>query len=123
MRDRGADIGEIRIGILRPRNQAVRFLGFGHFLKREHVLLLFVDRGGEQLAGLAGGIVQRVIELALDGGGAFARAEPSVKAGVGERDGDDRRDDIDADQQGPAAIVARATELKPISHATSTSAV
>jgi len=74
------------------------FFGFRHFLKRQHMLPLFGDGSGEQLAGLAGRIVQRIIEPALDGGGAFARAEPSIEAGVGEGDGDDGRDDVNTDQ-------------------------
>ena len=123
-RDGGSDIRQIRIGILGARNQAVRLLGFGHLLEREHVLLLFIDGGGEQFAGLAGGIVQSVVELALDGGRALARAEPGVEAGVGKGDRNDGRNNVNADQEGAAADVTRvAAELKPMSQATSTSAV
>ena len=109
-RDSRPDVREIRIGILSARNQAVRLLGFGHLLERENVLLLFIDGGGQQFAGLTGGIVQRVIELALDGSGALARAEPGVKAGVGESDRNDGGNNIDADQERAAADGTRGGE-------------
>src|SRR6202044_1659331 len=73
-------------GVLSARNQSVCFLGFGHLLERKHVLLLLIDGGREQFAGLAGGIVQRVIELAFDSSRALARAEPGVEAGVRKGD-------------------------------------
>ena len=106
-RDGCPDIREIRIGVLGARNQAVRLLGFGHLLEREHVLLLFIDGGGEQFAGLAGGIVQSVIKLALDSGGALARAEPGVEAGVRKGDRNDGCNDVNADQESTAAQLAR----------------
>ncbi len=61
-RDCGAHGGEIRIGVLGLRNVAERFLGFGHLLERDHVLLLLGDTRRDQLLGLAGGIGQRVVE-------------------------------------------------------------
>ena len=105
-RDGGSNVRQIRIGILSARNQAVGLLGFSHFLKRENVFLLLVDGGGEQFAGLAGGVAQRVVELALNSGRAFARAEPGVEAGVGEGDGDDGCNNVNANQQSSACGVA-----------------
>jgi hypothetical protein len=44
--DGGPDVGQIRIGVLSARNQAVGLFRFGHLLESENVFVLFVDRGG-----------------------------------------------------------------------------
>jgi hypothetical protein len=100
---RGADVRQIRIRVLGPRDESVRLFSLGHFLKREDVLLLFTDRGGQQLACLAGGIIQGIVEFALDGGRPFACAEPRIEAGIGKGNRYDGCNNVNADEQRPAA--------------------
>ncbi len=104
-RHRCAYPSQVWIRVLRARDMPVRFLGFSHLLKRDDMLLLLGNGRSQQLLGLAGRIVQRVVEPALDGCRAFAGAKPGVQAGVGKGDRDNSGHHIHADQQRtPAGI-------------------